>query len=289
MKPYTFETRKTIDVEIADRSVDFIKKRSKVGQPFFLYIPWTRPHFPNFTSADFEGKSRIGRYGDSVMELDRNTGRVLDALREAGIEDNTIVVFCSDNGPMRETVGIEDGGFAGPYRGELGDPTEGSIRTVGMIKWPGRMKPQTTYEMFSIMDFYPTLAKLAGATVPTDRPIDGVDQSDFLLGTRKAGARDNLLTFIGDKLVAIRWHQFRIYNYDVMPTGIGPARVGGMYATLTPLAGYSQIYNIELDPREEHNMTTRVGWMGMFVMPVIMRYKATLKDHPNPPAPSFTE
>ena len=93
VKPYNFDTRRTIDVEIADMSVAYIREHAAAPEPFFLFVAWTRPHYPNYTSTEFEGASRIGRYGDSLMELDYNTGRVLDAIEAAGIEDNTIVVF----------------------------------------------------------------------------------------------------------------------------------------------------------------------------------------------------
>jgi arylsulfatase len=106
-------------------------------------IGWTRPHFPNDVGAEFNGKSGIGKYGDSVVELDQRTGEVLDAIEEAGIEDNTIVVFVSDNGPTATSGSLDElyAGDTGPFRGELGDAYEGSIRTVGMVKWPGRIKP----------------------------------------------------------------------------------------------------------------------------------------------------
>ncbi len=194
VKPYNFDTRRMIDVEIANLSVAYIRTHAAAREPFFLFVAWTRPHYPNYTSTEFEGASRIGRYGDSVMELDHNTGRVLDAIEAADIEDNTIVVFMSDNGPMRTGV-WPDAGSAGPWRGELGDPTEGSIRTIGMIRWRGRIEPGTSNEMFSTMDFFPTFARIVGAEVPTDRPIDGVDQTDFLLGSQQSSSREHLLTF----------------------------------------------------------------------------------------------
>ncbi len=288
VKPYNFRTRRTIDVEITDLSVNYIKKHAQTGKPFFLFIPWTRPHYPNLTSEAFKRKSRIGLYGDSVMEMDHNTGRVLDAIQEAGIKDNTIVIFISDNGPMRETV-WPDAGFAGPFRGELGDPWEGSIRTVGMVKWPGKITPRVSNEMFSIMDFYPTLARIAGTKVPTDRPIDGVDQGDFLFGRQDTSNRESLLTFTGDQLQAVRWRQFRVYFTDVVPVGSGPSRRGGLSSASVPLNGYPLIYNIERDPREEHNMSTTHGWVAAYFIREVMKYKRSLKEHPNPPAPNLTK
>ena len=250
VKPYSFETRAMIDVEIADKSVAYIEERAAEGNPFFLFIAWTRPHYPNYTSEEFVGASRIGLYGDSLMELDNNTGRVLDAIEAAGIEDDTIVVFMSDNGPMR-TGTWPDSGSSGPWRGELGDPTEGSIRTIGMIRWPGRIRARASNEMFSTMDFYPTLARAVGAEVPSDRPIDGIDQLDYLLGNQETSNREHLLTFTGDQLQAVRWRQFRYYLVDVQEVGIGTRQtgLGGAYQLLH----YPLIYNIESDPREEYN------------------------------------
>jgi arylsulfatase len=294
IKPYTLEERRTIDLEMADRAVNYIKAHAGTDKPFFLYIAWSRVHYPNLPSKGFEGKSRVGNYGDSLMELDYNVGRVLDAVKEKGIENNTIVVFCSDNGPEREVVWtlggmMGDGGLSGPFRGELGDPWEGSVRTVGMIKWPGKIKPRASNEMFSIMDFFPTLATFAGAKAPTDRPIDGIDQSAYLLSKQEKGNRNNLITFIGDQIVAVRWRQFSVYMVDTISTGSGPGRLGGVGGAATPMNGYPAIYNIELDPREEHNLSAMFGWLGIPVGKVIMDYKATLQKYPNPPAPNLTK
>lgn len=289
VKPYDLQVRRTIDLEMADKSVSFIQNQAKSGKPFFLYIAWSRVHYPNLPSQEFEGRSRVGNFGDSLMELDHNVGRVLDAIKDAKIADETVVIFLSDNGPQRETVWtlgglLGDGGLSGPFRGELGDPWEGSVRTAGMIKWPGQIKPQVSNEMFSIMDFFPTLAKFAGAKAPTDRPMDGVDQSDFLLGKAEKGKRESLLTFIGDRLVAVRWKQFRAYMMDAVPTGAGPARLGGVSGGAIPMNGYPAVFNIELDPREEHNLAAMFSWLNVPLSKVIMDYEKSLKEYPNPPA-----
>jgi arylsulfatase len=195
VKPYTAEVRREIDWELVDRGVDFIKRQKAAGKPFFLYLPISRTHFPNLPSKRFEGASRIGQFGDSLMEGDAIVGRMLDALQELGLTQDTIVVFASDNGPQGEVVrefggDMPDMGSPGPFRGELGDVSEGSIRTAALIRWPGRIRPRSSYAMFSIMDFFPTLARIANGRVPTDRPIDGVDQSDLLLGGSGTGRRE---------------------------------------------------------------------------------------------------
>jgi arylsulfatase len=203
VKPFIQEVRANIDNELVDKSIEFLRRQNAAGKPFFLYLPFSMGHAPNLPSEQFKGKSDIGNYGDKMMEGDYHVGQILDTLKQLGIDDNTIVVFASDNGPYGETVrefgngGTPDMGNSGPFRGELGEVTEGSIRTAAIIRWPGHVKPDTTsYAMFSIMDFLPTFAHIVGGRMPTDRPIDGVDQTDVVLGTRAMGHREHLLSLL---------------------------------------------------------------------------------------------
>jgi arylsulfatase len=291
VRPYDLEYRKQIEGDIATAAVKYIKKKAKSDKPFFLQVGWTRPHFPNDTAEDFKNKSGVNKYGDSVVELDHRTGEVLDAIREAGIEDNTIVIWISDNGPT-VTAAIRDeihAGDAGPFRGELGDAYEGSIRTAGMIKWPGKIDPSVSNEMFAIHDFLPTLAKIVGAKLPKNRPIDGVDQSDFLLGKQKKSNREHLLTFIGDRLAAVRWQQFRIYPLQVGDANANPLKAGYM-GSISETSGYPQVYNIEADPKERVDLLVEgYSWVIAPYLKLIYEYKASLKDHPNPPAGNLTK
>jgi len=291
LRPYNLEYRKQVEGDIAEAAGQYIQQQAKSGKPFFLQIGWTRPHFPNDTAAAFEDKSSVNKYGDSVVELDHRTGEVLDAIRDAGIEDNTIVIWISDNGPTM-TAAIRDeihAGDAGPFRGELGDAYEGSIRTAGMIKWPNKIKPSVSNEMFAIHDFLPTLASIVGATLPDDRPIDGVDQSAFLLGRQEKSNREHLLTFIGDRLAAVRWRQFRIYPMEVIASGPNPSK-GGYMGSIRDTAGYPQVYNIEADPKERVDLLVEgYSWVMAPYMKLIFEYQATLKDHPNPPAGNLTK
>lgn len=183
---YDLEYRRKIDNDMTDAAVEYVAERAQTGNPFFLFMGMTRPHFPNLPSDEFAGRSRIGGYGDSVMELDHNLGRVVEAVQEAGIEEDTVIVFVSDNGPTTTATVPEEMylASAGPWRGELGDPWEGSIRTVGIIKWPGVIQPGVAEGMFSIMDFLPTFAAALGVELPDGRPIDGVDQTDYLNGSQ---------------------------------------------------------------------------------------------------------
>ena len=116
-----------------------------------------------------------------MMEGDFHVGQILETLKELGVDNDTIVMFASDNGPYGENArefgkpGTPDMGNSGPFRGELGEASEGSIRTFAIIRWPGQIKPdRTSYAMFSIMDFLPTFANIVGLKMPTDRPLDGV-------------------------------------------------------------------------------------------------------------------
>jgi arylsulfatase len=296
VKPYTAEVRREIDWELVDRGIEFIKRQQAAGKPFFLYLPISRTHYPNLPSKRFEGQSRIGQFGDSLMEGDAIVGRMLDALDELGLARDTIVVFASDNGPQGEVVrefggDMPDMGSPGPFRGELGDVSEGSIRTAAIIRWPDRIQPRSSNAMVSIMDFFPTFARFAGGKVPDDRPIDGVDQSDLLLGASDAGRRDHLLTFVGPDLVAARWKQFRAYFADVAPgrSGWGGANLlPGTGASAAPMNGYPKVFNIESDPREEHNIGAMYEWVVGPVLKAVEQYKASLARHPNPPAANMT-
>ena len=295
VKPYTRAVRAEIDDELVAKSIDFMKRQRAAGKPFFLYLPFSMGHFPNLPSKQFAGKSRIGQYGDKLMEGDYHVGRILDTVKELGIDDNTLVVFASDNGPQGETAremgnqGTPDMGNSGPFRGELGEATEGSIRTFCFVRWPGKVKAGTTsYAMFSIMDFLPTFARIVGAKMPTDRPIDGVDQTDVLFGQSETGQRDSLLTFIGGDLVAARWKQWRIYFTDVHPTGIGPQRQPGMFSASAPMAGYPRVYNIEMDPHEDLQVGALFGWVAGPALEVVEKYLESVKKYPNPPAPNIT-
>ncbi len=295
VKPFTPEVRAEIDDELVARSIDFMKRQVAARKPFFLYLPFSMGHAPNLPSSQFKGRSRIGQYGDKVMEGDHHVGQILDALMQLGVDENTLLVFASDNGPWAHLAsafgdhGTPDVGSPGPFRGELGEVTEGSIRTFCFIRWPGKVKADTTSNaMFSIMDFFPTFAGIIGGRVPTDRPMDGVDQIDVLLGKSETGKRDSLLSFTGGDLMAARWKQWRIYFTDVYPTGVGPQRAGATGSASAPMAGYPKVYNIEMDPHEDLNVAGLFGWTGGPALGEVLRYLESVKKHPNPPAPNIT-
>jgi arylsulfatase len=290
VRPYNLEYRKQIEADIAKQASAYIRTKAKTKTPFFLMLGWTRPHFPNDPAPDFKGKSGVGVYGDSVVELDHRTGEVLEAIKSAGIENDTMVIWISDNGPTITATRLSEvhAADAGPFRGELGDAYEGSIRTAGMIKWPGRIAKKVTNEMFSVHDLMPTLAAIIGVEVDTKLPIDGVDQSPFLLGKQTKSNREHLISFIGDRVAAVRWRQFRFYPFEVVASANNPA-LGGYMGTQRETQGFPQIFNIEADPKERVNIAhTGAGWTMAPYFKIISQYRASLKEHPNAPGANFT-
>jgi arylsulfatase A-like enzyme len=289
VRPYTVEYRAQVEGDIAKASVDFIERQARAKQPFFLYVGFTHTHYPTRTAREFEGKSRIGPYGDAIMELDFRTGQVLDAIKAAGVEDNTIVLWLSDNGAAPTSGPSETRlGFNGPFRGELGDALEGSIRTIGMIKWPGKIAPRVSNQMVSVHDWFPTLAGFIGAKVPTDRPMDGVDQGAFITGKQEKSNRESLITFIGDEIAAVRWRAYRLYPKEfISPTGNPP--MYGLQGRRAEGNGFPAIFNIEADPREEVNILGTSAWVVGPYLKVIGDYLKTLEKYPNPRPVRLTE
>ncbi|MDZ8117638.1 sulfatase family protein [Pontiella agarivorans] len=167
----------TITRRYADESLRFISESVESGKPFFLYLANSMPHIPLFASPDFKGKSAGGLYGDVIEEIDFNTGRILDRLKMLGIEDDTIVIFSSDNGPWL-TVG-DAGGHADPlFEGKF-TSFEGGQRVPFIIRWPGTVPAGTTCSgMAATIDLFPTLAALTGAELP-EKKLDGVDLSSL--------------------------------------------------------------------------------------------------------------
>ncbi|MBA4187313.1 MAG: arylsulfatase [Planctomycetaceae bacterium] len=184
-----------------DEAVGFIRKNK--DKPFFLYMPHTAVHTPIFPGEKFRGKSANGRFGDWVEEMDWSVGQVLDTLRELKLQDNTLVVFTSDNGPWL-TKGA-DGGNAKPLRGSKGSTWEGGVRVPTIAWWPGKIAPKAVNDTVAgTIDLLPTCVALAGGKVPAEPIIDGRDMSPVLFGTSKDSPREAHYYFSGYNLQAVR-------------------------------------------------------------------------------------
>jgi arylsulfatase A len=228
--------------------------RAKAGkQPFFLYLAHSMPHVPLFCRDEFKGKSGAGTFGDVMMEIDWSVGEITAALREAGIEKDTIVLLTSDNGPWDEY-----GNHAGktPFREHKGTSFEGGIRSALFVKYPEQLKPGTVNDhAFGSIDLYPTLAALAGAALP-ENPIDGKNIWPLMRGdTGAKNPHEHYFISTGTTLEAVMtsdgtWKLHLPHGYrDV----VRPGNDGERGETKTSRIGES-LFNLIDDPMEETNV-----------------------------------
>jgi len=162
-------------------------------RPFFIYLAHNMPHVPVFASNRFKGKSSNGVFGDVLMELDWSVGEIMKALADAGISDNTLVVFTSDNGPW--TMFQEFGGVADPLRGEKSTTWNGGEQVPCIFNWPGKIKPATSDAFMVNYDVYATLAKITGATVKEGEAMDSLDMAGVLLAGEKSPRKKHIFYF----------------------------------------------------------------------------------------------
>ncbi len=235
-----------------DKAITFLEENR--DNPFLLYLAHTMVHVVVDASPEFKGKSMNGLYGDAVEELDFHTGRLLDKIDELGLRENTMVIFTSDNGPWsndqekqrRKNSGALAWGSAGPLREAKGSTWEGGMRVPCIIRWPDYVPADRTNQaIFSSVDFLPTFATLAGYQVPSDRIIDGVDQTDLLLGVKEKGNRDHLYYFSDDNLHGVRKGKWKL----LLPNRTGYRR----YVNDLGTDGI-ELYNLETDIGETTNM-----------------------------------
>lgn len=219
---------------LTQEAVNFIEDHHR--DPFFLYLAHPMPHEPIHASQGFRGRSAAGLYGDAVEEIDWSMGQIFKALAENDLDDKTLVIFTSDNGPWWQ-------GNPGPVRGRKNLPFEGGFRVPLIAKWPGVIPSMETYdEMTMSFDIFSTCLEMAGVPLPGDRIIDGVSLLPLLKG--QAGSpHDTLYFYKGSKLVGVRhgeWKYLRRHMTD-----------NGGYASLSqgPF-----LFNLALDPNESYSL-----------------------------------
>ncbi len=197
----------TITKRYAEKAVEFIRESS--GKPFFLYLAHSLPHVPLFRHQSFAGHSRAGLYGDVIEEIDWSVGQVLNTLRELELDKKTMVVFTSDNGPW--LVFGDQGGSAGPLRNGKGTTFEGGMRVPGVFWMPGSIPAGvTTTELGSTLDLLPTIASMAGATLPDDHQLDGYDLSAMLTG-HQPSPRKSMFFYRDYRLMAVRHGRYKAH------------------------------------------------------------------------------
>ena len=189
-----------------EKGIEFLQANK--DRPFLLYLAHTMVHSVIDASPQFKAKSQGGLYGDTVEELDYYTGRLLDAIDQLGLRDNTIVIFTTDNGPwnnFQEVLrknhnGAIAWGSSGALREGKGSTYEGGLRVPCIVRWPGHVPAgRVSDAIFSTLDFLPTFATLAGYEVPADRVIDGVDQTELLRGQSERGAQERFLLLLPER------------------------------------------------------------------------------------------
>jgi len=265
---YDLEMRRRIDAELVARSNDFMRRQSKTKRPFFLYVPLTQLHYPTIPHRDFIGKTGWGEFADSMVEMDYRVGQILDEIDALQLREDTVVFFGSDNGPEFRRPWR---GTAGPWVGTYHTAMEGSLRVPFMLRWPGRVPAGVvTDEIVHITDLYPTLARVVGAHVPTDRPIDGVDQLDFFLGRQSKSNREGFVYYIKSEMRAVKWRQWKMHLVWETEPNVGSIRLE------TPW-----IFNLIQDPKEESDIGYQnANWVRGPMLRLIHNFQESLKQHP---------
>jgi arylsulfatase len=275
VKPYTRETRRTIDSELVEHTIDFMRRSVKQEKPFFVYVPFTQVHIPTEPHPDFNGKTGNGRWADVLAEMDFRVGQVLDAIDDLDVRDNTIVIWMSENGP--EEV-FPHNGARGPWKGTYFTGYEGSLRTSFLVRWPGNIESGTvSNEIVHITDVYTTLAKAAGAEVPRDRIVDGVNQLDFFTGQTEKSAREGFPVYQGSAMFGYKWRNWKLHLATQETMGAPVVK-----------SGMPRLYNLLTDMREDYDLVKFGGRDGgeqhYWVLPVIFKriiaHQASLAKEP---------
>lgn len=235
----------TLTVRYTEEAISFIR-RSR-NSPFFLYLAHTMPHIPLFSSPRFNGRSPQGPYGDVIEELDWSVGQILRELETLNLDDNTLILFSSDNGPWYQ-------GSPGRLRGRKGETFEGGVRVPFIARMPDRIPPGKTLQQFaSTLDILPTVAHLTGAKLPPN-PLDGVNIWPLLSGAARDVERPPFLYFDGWNLQCVRMGKWKLHLNRYNGAAYSPAPPEGRqnYALLRP-----ELYDLDMDPSESFDLSFR--------------------------------
>jgi arylsulfatase A-like enzyme len=229
----------TITRRYTEEAIQFIEKSK--DEPFFIYLAHSLPHVPLFRSKEFEGRSKRGLFGDVIEEIDWSVGQILESLKKNGLDENTLVVFTSDNGPWLPFN--EQGGSAGLLRDGKGSTFEGGMREPTIFWWNNKLKEQVISDMGSTLDLLPTFCSLAGVELPNDRIYDGKDLSPTLLKGEES-PRNEMIYYRGQKIYAARKGAYKAHFITKPAYGKGE-----VVHHKVPL-----LYNLEHDPSEKYNI-----------------------------------
>ncbi|WP_050936410.1 sulfatase-like hydrolase/transferase, partial [Vibrio harveyi] len=298
--PLTRKRMETVDDEFLDEAEKFIEKQVKADKPFFTWFNTTRMH--NFTHVpdEYKGKTGAGFYADGVKQHDDQIGHLLNKVKELGVDDNTIIVYTTDNGPMINLW--PDAGMT-PFRSEKNTGWEGGFRVPALIKWPGHIQAGTTLNgIVSLEDFLPTLVAAAGNSNVKEEllkgkkvgdmnynvHLDGYNQLPYLTGKTDKSARNEFVYWSDDgDLLALRYGKYK-YHFMIQENETGLDIWKKPFTKLR----VPQIYDLSIDPFERGD--TGMGydrWMyerSFLMMPAIEKVKEvmdTFKEYPPRMAP----
>ena len=231
-------------------AVNYIK--SNKDKPFFLYLSHNMPHVPLGASDNFRGKSEGGFYGDVIEELDWSMGEVLRTLKEEDLEENTLVIFVSDNGPWIEPKIGDHAGSAYPLKGAKAQTWEGGVRVPCIMQWKGLLpEGSVNHELLTTMDFLPTFAEVAGARVPDTITIDGKSFKDVILNNGES-QHDRFYYYAYTHLQAVRDKEWKL----VLPRDRKPAYMKWRGRKIDEVEEV-QLYNLLEDKEEQHNLADK--------------------------------
>jgi arylsulfatase len=296
--PLTMKRMETIDDDIADRSVDYLKRQKAAGKPVFLWVNFTHMHFRTHTKPESLGQS--GRwqsaYHDTMIDHDKNVGQVLQALDDLGMEDDTIVMYSTDNGPHMNSW--PDGGMT-PFRNEKNSNWEGAYRVPCMIKWPGHIKPgSVSNEIVAHLDWAPTLLAAAGVPDVKEQLLKGMKVGDTTFKVHLDGY--NLLPYLTGQTTKSPREEFFYFNddggldalrYDNWKIVFSEQRVEGtmrIWAEPFVTLRLPKIFNLRTDPYERADITSNtyyewlVEHLFLFVpvQKIVGNFLATFKEFP---------
>ncbi len=249
----------SITADYTREAIDWIERHR--DQAFFLYLAHNMPHIPLGASEAFRGKSEYGPYGDAIEEIDWSCGQIFGKLKSLGIDDRTLVVFTSDNGPWIETtqsmkprgkpfIPRDHSGTADPLRGYKMSAWEGGSRVPCIVRWPGTVPANVVSdELLTTMDLLPTFTKFVNGEVPAGIVLDGRDASDFLTGKSEHSPRDEYLYYAGCLLTGIRVDDWKL----VLPRPANP-RGTGWWGRMIEAVESVRLFDLKNDPGETRNV-----------------------------------
>jgi arylsulfatase A-like enzyme len=234
-----------------EEAVKFIKAQK--DKPFFVYLPHTMIHFPLAASEAFLGKSKMGLIGDTIEEIDWSVGQIMTTLKDLKLDNKTLVIFTSDNGPAKRS--------APPFKGNKGTNFEGGVREPCIMRWPGKIPAGSTCNQIAgNIDILPTFAKLAGVQLPSDRVFDGRDISSLMFDANAPAVRDTHLYLSGMNVAAIRQGDWKLFlkapkeeaKGNKQSTDDGPAK-----KKKKGEGPVTSLFNLAMDPGETNDVAER--------------------------------